>query len=703
LIDINYDIEINFDGAILQSSVDGGISWQNVGELGDEPNWYNAANLGSLAFASTSTDSWTGTTGEYVLAINDLEGLNDETFVALRIVFGSDGSATQEGFAFDNVRIVSNQDLLQIVCPDDIVVSNDPGVCEALVTVPQPGFLNPTGTVEFTNSINDEINTDISAIFDVGTTVVTWTATDASGIVRTCTVSVTVNDTEAPEITGDILDVTLDADPGSTFAIYDYDVQFSDNCELEAQITQSGSQFLVDGNFVVCPSGPNSYLRVFELNEFGIDRDFPVTSLEFGIEESSELNGQLPQVTANIYLYDPATPLLFENLTLLASQNAEVPAGNLQILNIPFENTIIPAGSTVVVELFTTSGNDGATPVFTMVGQPIDATGISYLASTACGVDEPTDVDDVGLGEIDADWIININGGSSGLIQTAGLPSGSEFPIGITTNTFEVTDLAGNTATASFDVEVLNSDFLLPDNIQVEVVSETCPGLENGTINIIVSETQFEYVATVTGNGEDLSQTFTETTSFEDLPVGDYAVTISIEERAFSQQFNISVDPAAELDIDFDGVLPGVTGSANQNTFNIVINSGTGPFNVRLNGELIRTTNERSFSIEVDESGLLEIESARLCEGVFATTINLGFSDLVAFPNPVINDLNITMPSTDISNVPVSIFNITGQEIFNQNITIRNSILSVPFGTLPNGTYFVRLEMESPVVLKIIK
>jgi hypothetical protein len=38
--------------------------------------------------------------------------------------------------------------------------------------------------------------------------------------------------------------------------------------------------------------------------------------------------------------------------------------------------------------------------------------------------------------------------------QTAGLPSGSAFPVGVTTNTFVVTDAAGNTATCSFTVTV---------------------------------------------------------------------------------------------------------------------------------------------------------------------------------------------------------------------------------------------------------
>ena len=42
--------------------------------------------------------------------------------------------------------------------------------------------------------------------------------------------------------------------------------------------------------------------------------------------------------------------------------------------------------------------------------------------------------------------------------QTAGLASGSEFPLGTTTNTFVVTDAAGNTATCSFDVTITDDE-----------------------------------------------------------------------------------------------------------------------------------------------------------------------------------------------------------------------------------------------------
>ena len=51
-------------------------------------------------------------------------------------------------------------------------------------------------------------------------------------------------------------------------------------------------------------------------------------------------------------------------------------------------------------------------------------------------------------------------------VQTAGLPSGSTFPVGTTTNTFVLTDASGNTATCSFDVTVNDT----------EAPEITCPG-----------------------------------------------------------------------------------------------------------------------------------------------------------------------------------------------------------------------------------
>src|SRR4030095_12609452 len=50
------------------------------------------------------------------------------------------------------------------------------------------------------------------------------------------------------------------------------------------------------------------------------------------------------------------------------------------------------------------------------------------------------------------------NCAGSTTIQTAGLASGATFPVGVTTNTFKVTDASGNTAECSFTVTINDTE-----------------------------------------------------------------------------------------------------------------------------------------------------------------------------------------------------------------------------------------------------
>lgn len=54
--------------------------------------------------------------------------------------------------------------------------------------------------------------------------------------------------------------------------------------------------------------------------------------------------------------------------------------------------------------------------------------------------------------------IANCGGDGISIIQTAGLPSGSLFPVGTTTNTYVLTNSSGNTATCNFDVIIFDTE-----------------------------------------------------------------------------------------------------------------------------------------------------------------------------------------------------------------------------------------------------
>jgi hypothetical protein len=109
------------------------------------------------------------------------------------------------------VTIVDIQDPTITGCPANIVVSNDPNNCNANVFWTAPTASDNCSGVVLTTSILPGSN------FPVGTTPVTYTATDASGRTTTCTFSVTVQDTQLPTITCPA-PISVNTDPGVCFA-----------------------------------------------------------------------------------------------------------------------------------------------------------------------------------------------------------------------------------------------------------------------------------------------------------------------------------------------------------------------------------------------------------------------------------------------------------------------------------------------------
>ncbi len=111
-----WNSEGGWDGAVLQSSIDGGTTWQNVGALNAPNNWYNDASLDGRAGGQDIGWAGTGTasSGGWVRAKHKLTGLGGQSSVILRIAFGSDASVHYDGFAFDDIRIGDNTNNLSV-------------------------------------------------------------------------------------------------------------------------------------------------------------------------------------------------------------------------------------------------------------------------------------------------------------------------------------------------------------------------------------------------------------------------------------------------------------------------------------------------------------------------------------------------------------------------------------------------------------
>jgi len=91
------------DGANLQYSVDNGVSWQNVGAIGDGLNWFNSYIQST---PGGEQQGWSGdTTSGWIEARHDLNNLVKLPNVRFRISFGSDAYNNKQGFGFDSIFI----------------------------------------------------------------------------------------------------------------------------------------------------------------------------------------------------------------------------------------------------------------------------------------------------------------------------------------------------------------------------------------------------------------------------------------------------------------------------------------------------------------------------------------------------------------------------------------------------------------------
>ncbi len=180
-------------------------------------------------------------------------------------------------------------------------------------------------------------------------------------------------------------------------------------------ITHSATQNITTGNSVSCNAGglhtDNSYYRVYDLaGDFGITQTIEVDEVSFGVEQAVGATGSQP-VTINLYTL--VGPLNTANLTLIGSEAASVPdsaSGTVYAVPVSPE-VVVPAGSVLVVEVFTPNGQTTGNSFF--IGSNADPeTDPSYLRAADCGVAQPTATGAIGFPNMHI--VMNVSAGIVG-------------------------------------------------------------------------------------------------------------------------------------------------------------------------------------------------------------------------------------------------------------------------------------------------
>ncbi|XP_070537270.1 hyalin-like [Ptychodera flava] len=345
----------------------------------------------------------------------------------------------------------------EIICPGDIEVVTDPGQATAVVTWTSPNATDNSGSVTLSS------NYQPGAELVIGSTIISYNATDPFGNVDSCNFNVTVTDVENPSILcpDDIEEYT---DPGEDTAVVTWSQPNATDNSGSVNVTsnyQQGSNFVI-GSTVVYYNASDPYGNVdsclFTVTVIDVVNPEIICPGDIEVvtdpgQATAVVTWTSPNATDNsgsVTLssnYQPGAELVIGSTII--SYNATDPFGNVDSCNFNVTVTDVENPSILCpddIEEYTDPGEDTAVVTWS----------------------QPNATDNSGS--------VNV---------TSNYQQGSNFVIGSTVVYYNASDPYGNVDSCLFTVTVIDDEpptILCPDNIDVDP--------EPGEATVVVNWTQ---------------------------------------------------------------------------------------------------------------------------------------------------------------------------------------------------------------------
>ena len=232
------------------------------------------------------------------------------------------------------------------------------------------------------------------------------------------------------------------------------------------------------------------------------------------------------------------------------------------------------------------------------------------------------------------------------------------------------------------------------DGFSILTTAESCVDENDGNIQIDNKSDGFARQLVITGPSTNINQTFNSSNFilFDAAP-GDYEICITTNVLNVTNCFEVTIEEAQPISLK-------LSSAKSSNTYSFNIEDGTAPYNVYLNNELIAVSSEKEFDLEINETGKLEVKTAKDCEGLFQKSIG----DVILKQNPLTNFIELQLPIgiTDAM-IETTVFDINGKLIFRKEFKPENDVLQIPFQEYANGFYILKLSIENATPIKILK
>ncbi|MFN0013310.1 MAG: HYR domain-containing protein, partial [Saprospiraceae bacterium] len=451
-----YATEANFDGLYIYNSNLSGVNQVNGG--GGAP--FQGGAPAGIFYNSPGA----------IIANTGLAAVGANPAEAISLQFVADGSVQGAGWTAVVDEVQKSNCIMTVGGP--VQVSASASGCPGPVTVNAPTF-SPVGcqnAFAFQYSVNGGAFTTTAYSAQVvlnglqlGANVVVWRIVDPcnNAVVSSGTQNLNVVDLVPPVVTcpGN---VTLNLPPGECSTFYSYSVSMTDNCPfvVPATPTQHPASFLAHGGGTVFSLQGNALPGGIYYNLTNTGTTL-LTITGFGIRFGNPAFGAVtPPKTMQVFTKAGSYAGFETNAAAWTNLGPQVitaippyfATGTGPLAQMALNSSVnVAPGTTVAFHVF----GIAACPIFnyfnqtgpqasgpwTMQGGPISFGQFGPLFQAGA----------TSAPNIQVNFSQTI---AAVPVQYAGLPSGSEFPIGTTTNCFRGTDVAGNQSTCCFSVTV---------------------------------------------------------------------------------------------------------------------------------------------------------------------------------------------------------------------------------------------------------
>lgn len=452
------------------------------------------------------------------------------------VTYTASDAASNVGLTSFTVTVIDNVAPVITGTPGNITVDAT-GPSGAVVT-----YLSPTANDNVNGPVVVNSTNPSGSTFPVGTTTVTFSATDGALNTSTTTFQVTVTDTTAPSITGVPANVVLEAtSPAGAVLTYTMPTatDIVDGARPVSASHPSGS------TFPFTAPGPTVTTVTFSASDLATPNNTAGASFTVTVQDTTD--PVLSGVSGNITV--EATSPSGAVVTYPAAGASDIADAAPTIAYSHPSGSTFPIGTTIVTVTATDASNNVSSAQFTVTVN--DTTGPTIGAVSNITVTAP----DLTGATVTFSLPSATDAGDPAPTVAASPASGSFFPIGVTTVTVTATDAFANASTTSFTVTVL-----MPANMAVTPNTAFASSGPQGQQGAPFSPSSQNY--TVTNNGQvPMNYTVTGAPAWVTLTNGSGTIpaggnaTVTVALNAAADALGVAVHSAT---LNFNNTTSGI-------------------------------------------------------------------------------------------------------------------------------------------------